>query len=100
MLLVGQQGYTGGANGITDFKSFLGWNINTDDAKVKLYFAQVLVLFVVMGVGTFIIKSRLGKILIAIRDREVYAELAEVLADTHRLSVPQVIVRMRGYELG
>jgi urea transport system permease protein len=70
VLLVGQQGYTGGANGITDFKSFLGWNINTDGAKVKLYFAQILVLFVVMGVAIFIIKSRLGKILIAIRDRE------------------------------
>ena len=70
VLLVGQQGYTGGANGITDFKSFLGWNIITDNAKVVLYFAQVALLFVVMGLATFIIHSRLGKILIAIRDRE------------------------------
>lgn len=70
VLLVGQQGYTGGANGITDFKSFLGWSITTDNAKIVLYFAQVVVLFIVMGIGTYIIRSRLGKILIAIRDRE------------------------------
>lgn len=70
VLLIGQQGYTGGANGLTDFKSFLGWNITSDKAKVILYFAHVVLLFVVMGVGTFIIKTRLGKILIAIRDRE------------------------------
>lgn len=70
VLLVGQQGYTGGANGITDFKSFLGWNITTDEAKLKLYFAQVILLFVVMAIATYVIRSRLGKILIAIRDRE------------------------------
>ncbi len=70
VLLVGQQGYTGGANGITDFRSFLGWNIITDDAKLKLYFAQVILLFAVMAVATYVIRSRLGKILIAIRDRE------------------------------
>ena len=70
VLLVGQQGYTGGANGITDFKTFLGWSITTDNAKIALYFAQVVLLFIVMGAGTYIIRSRLGKILIAIRDRE------------------------------
>jgi urea transport system permease protein len=70
VLLVGQQGYTGGANGITDFRSFLGWNITTDDAKIKLYFAQVVLVFGVMAVATYVIRSRLGKILIAIRDRE------------------------------
>ncbi len=70
VLLVGQQGYTGGANGITDFKSFLGWSIMTDVAKFRLYFAQVMLLFVVMALATYIVRSRLGKILIAIRDRE------------------------------
>lgn len=70
VLLVGQQGYTGGANGITDFKSVNGWNIITDDAKRTLYFIHVVLLLAVMAAALFIIKSRLGKILIAIRDRE------------------------------
>ena len=70
VLLIGQQGYTGGANGITDFKSFLGWSIITDQGKTVLYFVEVVVLLIVMAATGYIIKSRLGKILIAIRDRE------------------------------
>ena len=70
VLLVGQQGYTGGANGITDFKTLAGMNIISDDAKYILYFVQVLMLFGVMAVAMAIVNSRVGKILIAIRDRE------------------------------
>ena len=70
VMLVGQQGYTGGANGITDFKTLAGMSIISDQAKQVMYFLQVVILLVVMGVGSGIIKSRLGKILIAIRDRE------------------------------
>lgn len=70
VMLVGQQGYTGGANGITDFKTLAGMSIISDRAKQVLYFVQVVILFVVMGIGTAIVKSRLGKILIAIRDKE------------------------------
>ncbi len=70
VLLVGQQGYTGGANGITDFKTLAGMSIISDDGKRVLYFVQVLVLFAVMGMAMAIIRSRVGKILIAIRDRE------------------------------
>lgn len=70
VLLVGQQGYTGGANGITDFKTLAGMSIISDDSKRVLYFVQVLMLFAVMGVAIVINRSRVGKILIAIRDRE------------------------------
>lgn len=70
VMLVGQQGYTGGANGITDFKTLAGMSIISEQAQRVLYFVQIVILFVVMAIGTAIIKSRLGKILIAIRDRE------------------------------
>ncbi len=70
VLLVGQQGYTGGANGITDFKTLLGWNIISDAGLVNLYFLQVVLLFVVMAAARFMVRSRLGKILIAVRDSE------------------------------
>jgi urea transport system permease protein len=70
VMVVGQQGYTGGANGITDFKTFLGWDINNDRARLILYFIEVGLLFLVMGASTFIVRSRLGKVLVAIRDRE------------------------------
>ncbi|MCW0211666.1 MAG: urea ABC transporter permease subunit UrtC, partial [Achromobacter sp.] len=38
VLIVGQQGDTGGANGITDFRTLLGWDIVGDDGKLVLYF--------------------------------------------------------------
>ncbi len=33
VLIIGQQGYTGGVNGMTDLKTLLGWDIRTDSAK-------------------------------------------------------------------
>jgi len=70
VMLIGQQGYTGGANGITDFKTLRGWDITSERAKIVLYFVEVILLFAVMGVATFIVRSRLGKVLVALRDRE------------------------------
>lgn len=70
VLIVGQQGYTGGANGITDFRTLAGMSIISEESKKVLYFVQVLFVFLVMGIAAAIIRSRLGKILIAIRDRE------------------------------
>ena len=36
VLIVGQQGYTGGVNGMTDLKTLLGWDTRTDSAKYIL----------------------------------------------------------------
>ena len=39
ILIIGQQGYTGGVNGITDLRTLLGWDIRTDEAKNILFAA-------------------------------------------------------------
>ncbi len=70
VISVGQQGQTGGANGITDFKTMLGWDILSHHSKLIIYIAEVLMLAVVMVLSSFIVQSRFGKVLIAIRDRE------------------------------
>jgi urea transport system permease protein len=70
VLLVGQQGYTGGANGITDFRTLAGMSIISEDNKLVLYFVQVAFLLSVMTIAAVIVSSRVGKVLIAIRDRE------------------------------
>lgn len=70
VLSVGQQGFTGGANGITDFRTLLGLDILEADAKRNLYLVQVVVLGAVMAAAIAIARSRYGKVLIAIRDRE------------------------------
>lgn len=70
VVVVGQQGDTGGANGITDFRTLLGWDIAGDEAKRVMYFVEVLAITLAMAVSLVIVRSRFGKILIAIRDRE------------------------------
>lgn len=70
IVIIGQQGYTGGVNGITDFKTFLGWNLDSSHAKMVMYLITVTLLLACVLAGSFILKSRLGRVLVAIRDRE------------------------------
>src|SRR6266850_1447040 len=70
ILIVGQQGYTGGINGITDLRTLKGWDIRPDHAKVVLYFFEVGCLFVCIFIAQFIRHSKLGRILVAMRDKE------------------------------
>jgi urea transport system permease protein len=70
IVIIGQQGYTGGVNGITDFKTFLGMDLDSDRAKVVMYLITAALLLVCVLLGAFILRSRLGRVLVAIRDRE------------------------------
>lgn len=70
VVVIGQQGDTGGANGITDFRTLLGWDIVGDAGKRVMYFIEVAAVAVAMVISLVIVRSRFGKILIAIRDRE------------------------------
>lgn len=70
VLIVGQQGDTGGANGITDFHTLLGLDIVGDHAKLVLYYVQSVAISLAMLLALAVVRSRFGKILIAIRDRE------------------------------
>ncbi|MBY6003706.1 urea ABC transporter permease subunit UrtC [Salipiger bermudensis] len=70
ILIIGQQGYTGGVNGITDLRTLLGWDIRTDEAKEILYFVNGALLFVCLGIAQYVRKSKLGRLLIAMRDQE------------------------------
>ena len=70
ILIIGQQGYTGGVNGITDLRTLLGWDIRTDEAKTVLYFVNGVLLFAVLLVAQYVRKSKLGRLLIAMRDQE------------------------------
>lgn len=70
VLIVGQQGDTGGANGITDFRTLLGLDIIGDQAKLVMYLVQSVAVSLAMLLALAVVRSRFGKILIAIRDRE------------------------------
>lgn len=70
IVIIGQQGVTGGVNGITDFKSVLGVSLEQEGIRTKLYLFTVGLLLVALIACSFIVRSRLGKVLVAIRDRE------------------------------
>lgn len=70
VMIIGQQGETGGANGITDFKSLLGLDIIGDASKRWIYLVEVVLLLVVMAASAGLLHTRFGKILVAVRDRE------------------------------
>ncbi|MEO0425889.1 MAG: urea ABC transporter permease subunit UrtC [Pseudomonadota bacterium] len=70
ILIIGQQGYTGGINGITDLRTLLGWDIRTDEAKTALYFVNGVLLFACLFVAQGVKRSKLGRVLIAMRDQE------------------------------
>ncbi|SHL58039.1 urea ABC transporter permease subunit UrtC [Roseibium suaedae] len=70
ILIIGQQGYTGGVNGITDLRTLMGWDIRTDSAKYVLYFLNGGLLMAVLVLCLFVLKSKLGRLLVALRDKE------------------------------
>ncbi len=70
ILIIGQQGLTGGVNGITDLKTVLGWDIRPDSAKVTLYFVNAALLFGCILLARFVLASKLGRLLVAMRDKE------------------------------
>jgi urea transport system permease protein len=70
ILIIGQQGYTGGVNGITDLKTMLGWDIRTDSAKLTLYYVNAGLLIGALAVSRHLLRSKLGRLLVAVRDRE------------------------------
>jgi urea transport system permease protein len=70
ILIVGQQGYTGGVNGITDLKTLAGWDIRTPEARYILYYVTGLLLFACIFLSRYILTSKLGMLLLAMRDKE------------------------------
>ncbi|MBO2026013.1 urea ABC transporter permease subunit UrtC [Klebsiella pneumoniae] len=59
-----------GINGITDLRTLLGWDIRTDSARYILYFINAVLLMLVVSAGYFIVNSKLGRLMVAIRDKE------------------------------
>jgi urea transport system permease protein len=70
ILIIGQQGYTGGVNGITDLKTLHGWDIRDDSSRYILYYVNALLLVGVLLLSKVVLESKYGKLLLALRDKE------------------------------
>ena len=60
----------GGNNGLTDFKRILGYSLQDPSTKMSLYIITAFVLFSSYVLGRYIVLSKLGRVLTAIRDAE------------------------------
>lgn len=70
ILIIGQQGYTGGVNGMTDLRTLAGWDIRPDSAKLTLYFVCCVLLLTCLAIAQWVRKGKVGRLLVAIRDQE------------------------------
>lgn len=70
VLIVGQQGYTGGINGITDLRTLMGWDMTSDFAKNVFYYINCTLLLLVIVASRYILGSKFGRLLLAMRDKE------------------------------
>jgi urea transport system permease protein len=60
----------GGNNGFTDFKELLGMPLNTPVARAALFYASLAALAGALLLCRWITRSKLGRVLVAIRDAE------------------------------
>jgi len=60
----------GGNNGLTDFKKILGYSLQEPSTKMSLYILTAIVLFIFYVVARFVVQSKFGRVLTAIRDSE------------------------------
>ncbi|SDE32325.1 urea ABC transporter permease subunit UrtC [Sporomusa acidovorans] len=70
VLFVGQQAYTGGTNGLTDFRRLFGFPLSLESTQLGLYYVAVVLLVFTYLLCKFLTERRIGKILVAIRDGE------------------------------
>lgn len=70
IVLIGQQGLTGGTNGLTNFQEFFGLNLADPADKRTLYLIVAAIFLLAFLLARQIVRSRYGKVLVAVRDAE------------------------------
>ncbi len=60
----------GGNNGLTDFKDILGYDIQSDATRSTLFAFTAIALAIAVLITSAIVRSKYGKVLIAVRDAE------------------------------
>jgi len=86
----------GGNNGLTDFKDILGFGLQTEGMRVTLFFLSALAVVVGYLICRYIVESRLGRVIIAIRDAESRARFLGYRVEYYKLFVFVVSAIMAG----
>jgi urea transport system permease protein len=69
-LFTGQQPFSGGTNGLTNFSTIFGLPLRDPTVEVRLFQVTVLVLAVCVAATLWLSRSRFGRLLVAMRDDE------------------------------
>lgn len=86
----------GGNNGLTDFKDILGFNLQAGETRAALFAASAAALFLGYLLCRFIVTSRLGKVLVAVRDAESRTRFLGYRVEYYKLFVFVVSAVMAG----
>ncbi len=77
----------GGNNGLTDFKDILGFDLQATGTRLGLFVASLIALAFGYLVCCFITQSKLGRVLIAIRDAESRTRFSGYRVEYYKLFV-------------
>jgi urea transport system permease protein len=77
----------GGNNGLTDFKDILGFDVQSDTTRVGLFAATGIALAAAFILARAIVASKLGKILVAVRDAESRTRFLGYRVERYKLFV-------------
>jgi urea transport system permease protein len=86
----------GGNNGLTDFKDILGFNVQSADTRAALFSISCVALILGFLVCRAVITSKLGKVLIAIRDAESRTRFLGYRVESYKLFVFTLSACMAG----
>jgi urea transport system permease protein len=86
----------GGNNGLTDFKDILGFNVQAQGTRAALFAISVIALMLGFLVCRAIVTSKLGKVLIAIRDAEARTRFLGYRVESYKLFVFTLSACMAG----
>src|SRR5579859_4236238 len=77
----------GGNNGMTDFKTILGFDVQSEETRCALLVITAAFLCVQFLMARFIVTSRFGKVLIAVRDAEARTRFLGYRPESYKLVV-------------
>jgi urea transport system permease protein len=86
----------GGNNGLTDFKDILGFNVQAQGTRAALFASSMVALMLGFFVCRAIVTSKLGKVLVAIRDAEARTRFLGYRVESYKLFVFTLSACMAG----
>ena len=75
----------GGNNGLTDFKDILGFSVQARETRAALFVISALTLIAAYVAARYIVTSRFGRVLIAVRDAESRTRFAGYRVEHYKL---------------